>query len=83
MTKAIIVIDLPKGTKVEDFRVDEVRLYHTGVQLGYPFFQDEPVLKPMPEKLSHSEIDSPYDHYDNWKIDGYNACIDEILGVKE
>ena len=84
MTKAIIVIDIPDGTKPEDYKVD-LKIYNFKKYRGYTIhdFNDQNVLKSMPEKISHSEIDSPYDHYDNWKIDGYNACIDEILGDKE
>lgn len=45
-------------------------------------------LKPMPQKKKHSEQedtaeDDYEDEYDYWEIEGYNACLDEILGETE
>lgn len=34
-------------------------------------------LKPLPNKMSHSEIE---DEHDYWEIEGYNKCLKEILG---
>lgn len=83
MTKAILVIDINDDLleDYENFYVDYQLFAHIK-DSGENEFIDRNIfcpLKPMPEKISHS-FDSPYDHYDNWKIDGYNECIDEILG---
>lgn len=43
-------------------------------------------IKPMPDKAEVSDCDElcdTDDWYDSGYADGYNACIDEILGDKE
>ena len=53
------------------------------------FDEDKPdwcPLNPVPEKAEVSDCDElcdTDDWYDSGYADGYNACIDEILGDKE
>ena len=72
--KAILVIDMPDGTKIEEYRVTYV-VYNLqgrkGVQgVGIP-------LKPLPEK----EMILNYPEYrENDYAQGWNDCLKEITG---
>ena len=76
MTKAIIVIDLPEGSNPEDYKVD-LKIYNFKKYRGYTIhdFNDENVLKPMPEEMNWFDGD----HFE----EGYNQCIHDILNGYE
>ena len=67
--KALIVIDIPEDHLVVTLNDLYERLN------GYKCD-----LKPMPEK---KEDGYPNDDYTIGKADGWNACLDEILGETE
>ena len=77
MTKAILVIDLPNGTKVEDFWPD-VRLHLTTMDLTYKYFEDEVKLKGMPKEKPLPTKPLQNEHETGW-IKGWNSCVKEIL----
>lgn len=77
MSKAIIVIDLPNGTKVEDFSPD-VRLRLTTMDLTYKYFEDEVKLKEMPNEKPLPTKPLQNEHETGW-TKGWNSCIKEIL----
>ena len=77
MSKAIIVIDLPNRTKVEDFSPD-VRLRLTTMDLTYKYFEDEVKLKEMPKEEPLPTKPLQNEHETGW-VKGWNACIKEIL----
>lgn len=74
MSKAILVIDIPDDVKVEECFVDYV-VYRNFIDSDYePIASEEMAyLKPMPQKIIYDGKDYDY-------ANGYNACIDEILG---
>lgn len=85
MDKAILVINMPKscdecplfGSHYSDLCCKA--LNNRGINYPYPadFRQDWCPLKPMPKKMKgHDSIYYQWGDYE----DGYNACIDEILG---
>lgn len=92
--KAVIVVNLPENTQIEDFRLDDISVYHKPNQRGYKL-QGE--LVPMPQKKEIIRWDKKkYPRYVDWcehlrdlssdekhesiKNEGFNECIDEILG---
>ena len=83
--KAILVLDIPENCfkcKLQDWaNCRIVKGCHTGDTRP-----DWCPLKPMPDKAEVSDCDElcdTDDWYDSGYADGYNACIDEILGDKE
>lgn len=80
--KAILVIDVPddyyneQWRNIDDFGVDyQVNMY-VDFQPPIKVCEVKGVsLKPMPQKMS-------WGHTADY-IDGYNACLDEILGETE
>lgn len=92
MSKAILVMDMPKSccscnmcnSNDECILQDEDANFKASdsweeLRKGCP-------LKPMLEKAEVSDCDElcdTDDWYDSGYADGYNACIDEILGDKE
>lgn len=90
--KAILVMDMPKSccscnmcnSNDECILQDEDANFKASdsweeLRKGCP-------LKPMPDKAEVSDCDElcdTDDWYDSGYADGYNACIDEILGDKE
>lgn len=89
--KAILVLDVPDY--IQD--ITKVKLAY-GLYVAkndeldptdiLEFHQVYP-LKELPQKIEHSEQINPFcedyeDEYDYWYKEGYNACIDEILGEK-
>lgn len=92
MSKAILVMDMPSACKDCPLRVsvDESICVKTLKDItDKEYFEDKPdwcPLKPMLEKAEVSDCDElcdTDDWYDSGYADGYNACIDEILGDKE
>ena len=82
MSKAILVMDMPESCDkcplFSGFYTD-MTCRANGYGIDYPYpdkdRQDWCPLKPMPEK-----VDIPY--LATWD-DGWNACIDKILGGNE
>lgn len=84
MSKAILIIDMPESCKECDFcyysdeRVPSCQLKLQAIVMES--VQAKPSwcpLKPMPEKSLTGLSD--YYQWGDWE-DGYNQCIDEILG---
>jgi len=86
MNKTIVVIDMPNSC-------DECLLFGSfysdlcckvlnkrGINYPYPkdFRQNWCPLESVPSERLHSG--NPYDDYGDGYADGYNACLDEILG---
>ena len=82
--KAILVLDMPSSCDVCDF-VDERYCY-----CNVPWFgkdvsdyvacrHEDCPLKELPHKQTIHCTDTPHHR---WAKNGYNACIDEILGDK-
>lgn len=83
--KAILVIDMPESVCIEECKVD-LKIYDFKRFRGYKIydFNDKGVLKPMPQKKNEKDVEKVYSTNDrswtNGFSDGYNYCIDEILG---
>lgn len=91
MSKAVLVIDMPKNCSECKIRFDDE------YSNWCPYDNPEPngvwkyvekgtkpdwcPLKPLPEKYDiKAEKDKPHDRDYNWEFEsGYNMCIDEIL----
>ena len=71
-TKAILVIDIPDGEKIEDYLADIWRRVDGNV---WDEVLDNIELKPMPQRI---EQGYPTDDYTIGKADGWNACLEEI-----
>ena len=78
--KAILLIDVPDNTEFDkDYRLTGLLLANEYAENVGIEFKDAR-LKPMPQKKN------PLDDcgmFNGKGIQGYNACIDEILGEKE
>ena len=74
--KAYAIFDLPDGIKKAEIAYD---LYdsQTGVRLEAKACD----LKPLPEKIWHEE--GKENECEEWHKNGWNDCIDEILGETE
>ena len=74
--KVALVIDIDDNTEIEDYDV-RVWLYNntTGLEKWYQKVQ----LKPMPERFEPTVLTD----YCLGNADGWNACVDEILGGNE
>ena len=91
--KAILVLEMPSSCdKCPLFgsHYSDMTCRGNGRGINYPYpkelRQDWCPLNPMPEKAEVSDCDElcdTDDWYDSGYADGYNACIDEILGDKE
>ena len=75
--KAILVIDIPDNLKNH---LNEVKVDVIGTLNGQELFHrlNQP-LKPLPQKMRTDEDDIEEDSY--WQ--GWNECLDEILGETE
>lgn len=80
--KAILVIDLPDNLNkaIDEIRVDiKARLYGDEI-LDWR----NQSLKPLPHKKNKikelPQYTKEYEAYCKGEVDGYNQCIDEILG---
>jgi len=82
--KAVVIIDLPDNVKweeIEDVIVDVWIGEKTFIR-KYKSMQRGVEIKPLPSKLNHGNIWSEYDEECGY-IDGWNACLDELLGEEE
>lgn len=81
--KAILVIEMPSSCSecnLQQYGIcHAVRKCITGTPTDLKSKPDWCPLKPMPEKIStrYNPARNPY------TTEGYNACIDKILGDKE
>lgn len=80
--KAILVIDMPDGCNKCEFGLhQDININYCKVLERYNYNDNIKLircpLKPMPEKSFTGNSD--YFQWGDWE-DGYNACIDEILG---
>lgn len=88
MSKAILVIDMPKSCTQCPFLSDHYTDMCCGASqnrtINYPypkdFRQEWCPLKDIP--LEHCSSGNPYDEYGDGYADGYNDCREEILGDK-
>ena len=82
--KAILVMDMP--SKCEECNFQQYGICHaeikciTGTPKELKSKPDWCPLKPMPSKKNE---DKAYTMTQYYRAQGYNACIDEILGDKE
>jgi len=86
--KAIIVIDL-NDTTLKEWDTDTSKCWaeikvHTPIKggaygIGCVYSNDNVELKPMPTQVIDRNTFAIENKYMNYQ-DGYNACIDEILG---
>ena len=72
--KAVIVVNLPENTQIEDFRLDDISVYHRPNQRGYKL-QGE--LKPMPEEKHR---DTRFDDIAGAIDYGWNSCLAALEG---
>ena len=89
--KAILIIDMPSCCSecfALDDNGDDLMCLITQEQKDYTFRtreqkMDKCPLKPMPEKYDiEAERNKPHDRDYDWEFEGgYNACLDEILGI--
>ena len=83
--KAILVIDMPEGCYECPLAVETVHNYNAccitgGRIMSYGKFDSCP-LKKLPEKYDMDNTPYNLDYNEDYER-GYNACIDEILGVE-
>lgn len=78
--KAILVIEVDDNTDFETARATVHMPFHTEVSsttILYPNVK----LKPLPEKRGYVEVNmKEMELMMNMQVDGWNRCIDEILG---
>lgn len=89
--KAVLIIDIPdislEGWIVENLQINK---YNTdvnscafgGFENGIEYYEGDINFIPMPEKISPLDVPGKYKNFGNAfsLAEGYNACIDEILG---
>ena len=76
--KAILVIDVPNDMNVEETKALNVTLFNG---LFVKELKIDCPLKPMPQKRELEESgNSLIDDCKEYYTDGWNDCIDEILG---
>ena len=74
--KAVLVIDMPDGAKIEEYRITYV-VYH--LQGGGKGTQGVGVsLRPLPEKMPPNELGNMSLYKSGW-----NACLKDITGETE
>ena len=94
--KAILVIEMPSSCSKCEFCLEITENHHCCQRVSddndrckrldydVEFYQYEKPdwcpLKEAPQKQTIYSVDTPHHR---WAKDGYNACIDEILGDKE
>lgn len=82
--KAILVIDMPDNNAElfkEIFGIYSEEFWSYSEEHMLDFINRKPScsLKPMPEKMEHGKET----YTTKWLINGWNFCIDKILGVTE
>lgn len=86
MSKAILVIDMPSCCNVCIFNnaIGECRFVgNVDVALQHGLRYVECPLKPMPKKKEFSNYDDYPSTFDMGCAEGYNDCIDEIIGEND
>ena len=75
MSKAILVIDdIPESMFAENISIEYKLIYYPDGHLKELGIHGKQLLKPLPFKIERAfDIDKSF-------IDGYNYCLDEILG---
>lgn len=81
MKQAIVIINLPDNINVEECVID-YQVYHNFQDNVYKEILDKTNvnLRPLPRRLDTQEDVSWYNAN---KIDGWNDCLDEIVGKNE
>ena len=83
MSKAILILDYIDEEDIEELRADVILDLYGNT---YGFYKNM-TLKPMPQKKVPVFIPNDCDMEKEIKIineiEGYNACIDEIIGEEE
>ena len=78
MSKAILVVDIPNGYELDQLAVNYMLYSVDGKVLDGDMGKE---LKPMPQKKDYSGFYSQgFSEYEERYYDGYNDCINEILG---
>lgn len=81
MSKAILIIDNVQEEWFKDNLSCKFQLlYYPNGEMKELGISGKHHLKPLPNEISHSEIE---DEYDYWEIEGYNKCLKELLGGEE
>lgn len=81
--KAILVLEMPSSCDKCRFHLNYPKAMHYCYIKQEAFDEDKPdwcPLKPVIEKKDRNKV---VGDYLRGRCDGYNACIDEILGDKE
>lgn len=85
--KAVLVIDIP-NEYADRYNVNQMYVWSLKVQdkQGYQMFDlttDKPNhLKPLPKPITEYDVKVSYD-YDPYYAEGWNDCLDEIIGETE
>ena len=81
--KAILVIDIPDNAKAEDYAIDRIWKYipEEDDEMPIPIEKTFKRFRPMPEKVFEGLGISQT--YQGGVVDGWNTCIDEILGESD
>lgn len=81
--KAILIVDIPDDLKYEDLYFDGVIRYTSEFDRGYVFLKETGrcLLKPLPDKIDQGY--PPCGVYYEGYGDGWDDCIDKILGGEE
>lgn len=89
MSKAILVIDMPKSCLECNFR----RIENRGVWKGFSScgltkeiiwcdLSSKPIecpLRPLPDRKKETDASTDYEYY---RMQGYNMCVDELGGAE-
>ncbi len=81
--KAILIVDIPDELKYEELYFDGVIRYtNNEFNSGYKFLKETGrcLLKPLPDKIDQGY---PCEKYDEGYSDGWDECIETILGAEE
>ena len=85
--KAILVVDIPDKLDYLHLYLEGRILYTDKNDIGFKFLKELSLcaLKPMPQKriLPKEQVEGTNYGEEPWFSDGYNACIDDILGDTE
>ena len=73
--KVYLIVDLPDGEDINEC-VADMFIHDLNVR-GIAKYNDVP-LRPLPEKIWHEE--GKENECEEWHKNGWNACLDEILG---
>lgn len=82
MSKAILVLDKMPRSCEECTLTEDCWCNVTGKNIKYNHAFDSCPLKLMPEKKEVCSLEDATD-VEDWFDNGYNACIDELVGWEE